>query len=137
MKLIFLFGLLLTFPMWAGAVDILVNKNVSLSSITPQALRAIASLRTTTWPDGGRIQLFVLDENHPAHVSLCKDVLHVHPYQLDQVWVRAVYTGTGVLPTKVESESEMIALVAATPFAIGYVLQRWPKNKRVRVLALD
>jgi len=78
-------------------------------------------MRTLTWPDGSNIQVFVLDDNDQEHISFCKHILGMLPYQLRRIWDRQVFSGTGIAPILVTSEQEMRERVAQTEGAIGYI----------------
>jgi ABC-type phosphate transport system substrate-binding protein len=89
----------------------------------PQAtLRAIFAMRMRQWPDDGSpITVFVLQPSDPLHAEFCKTVLDVFPYQLQRVWDRLVYSGTGQAPIELSSLEEMRKRIASTPGAIGYL----------------
>lgn len=74
-----------------------------------------------TWPDGTKIRVFVLSDDDPLHRSVSKEKLNVFPYQLRSIWDRLVFSGAGQAPIKVNSNEEMLAKVASTPGAIGYL----------------
>jgi hypothetical protein len=120
----------------AMAVDVIVHKDVLVSQIGLASARAIFGMRQVKWPDGSLIRVFVLGDQHPLHVALCKEELNIYPYQLRQSWDRLVYSGMAQAPRQVESEEEMAALVAATPGAIGYV-NKTKNNPSIRVLHVD
>ena len=69
------------------------------------------------------------------HQTVSKERLNVFPYQLRSQWDRLVYSGTGQAPTKVNSVEEMLAKVANTPGAIGY-LWRTDINENVSILQI-
>jgi ABC-type phosphate transport system substrate-binding protein len=93
-------------------------------------------MRMTKWPDGSAIRVFVLGGRNPAHIAFCKEILDVYPYQLQVSWDRLVYSGTGQAPIELDSEQEMLAQVAATPGAIGYLTRRMV-NDHVRILPVE
>lgn len=103
------------------AVELIVHPGVSLQSLSVNTARSLFGMRQTSWPDGNPVHIFVLPEQHALHASFCKETLNLYPYQLQQSWNRLVYSGTGQAPTEVSSEQEMLARVASTPGAIGYV----------------
>jgi hypothetical protein len=126
--------LLLSLP--AGAVEVIANKSVALASISLGSARAIFGMRQVKWPDGSLIRVFVLPDSNPVHGALCKERLSLYPYQLRQSWDRLIFSGMAQAPIEVASESEMLARVAATPGAIGY-LARPPQNDKVKVLYVE
>ena len=92
-------------------------------------------MRLRTWPDGTKIRVFVLSDEDDLHQTVSKERLNVFPYQLRSQWDRLVYSGTGQAPTKVNSVEEMLAKVANTPGAIGY-LWRTDINENVSILQI-
>ncbi|MEN8128590.1 MAG: hypothetical protein ABFS45_00055 [Pseudomonadota bacterium] len=127
--------LLSSLPQYTIAQEIIVNPNLSSEGIRLNALRAIFSMRLRSWPDGTPVQVFVMDDEARIHVSFTKQKLDVFPHQLRYFWDRLVYSGTGQAPTKVDSEQEMLKMVAATPGAIGYLTEEMIDNS-VQILDL-
>ena len=115
--------------------EIIVNPAVSEKTLSVNSLRSIFSMRLTTWPDGTKIRVFVLPDDDRLHQSVAKEKLNVFPYQLRSTWDRLVFSGTGQAPIKVNSSEEMLAKVASTPGAIGY-LWRANINENVNVLQI-
>jgi len=120
----------------AWAVVIIVNPNVSVTTLSQNAVRAMFAMKLLEWPDGQPVRVFVLPDDNPLHRAFCKEALDVYPYQLRQTWDRLVYSGTGQAPTEVGSEQEMLRKVASTPGALGYVRKIKPGD-RVRILTVD
>ncbi len=115
--------------------DVIVNPGVSEQTLSKNAVRAIFAMRLQTWPDGSPVKVFVLADDHPAHIGFSKEILNVFPYQLRAAWDRLVFSGTGQAPIEVSSEKEMRAKVAGTPGAIGY-LKGLTASEQVRVLQI-
>ncbi len=107
----------------AGTRDVSVYAHPSVDSafLTRNFLRAIFTLRVRTWPDGQPIRIFVLDDSDPLHIQFCQDQLGTYPYVLRKSWNRTTFTGTGLLPVRVDSIEDMRRKVDRTPGAIGYV----------------
>lgn len=118
------------------AVEIIINRNVESVPLSLANARALFGLRLTRWPDGTQVRVFVLPDNHPLHSRMSKEKLDLYPYQLRQTWDRLIYSGMAQAPTEVNSEEEMLAKVASTPGAIGYV-NKVRKNDLVKVLQVE
>jgi ABC-type phosphate transport system substrate-binding protein len=115
--------------------EVIVNPSVSEKTLSKGSLRAIFGMRLHNWPDGTAVRVFVLPDDSPLHATFSKEKLNVFPYQLRSAWDRLVFSGTGQAPDTVSSAEEMLARVASTPGAIGYL----PKSKidgRVHVLQI-
>lgn len=120
----------------AAGMEIIAHKTVPNSLIRLAEARAIFGMRQVKWPDGGLVRVFVLNDGNPLHGAFCKEQLNIYPYQLRQSWDRLIYSGMAQAPTEVASEAEMLARVAATPGAIGYV-SRANNNPAIRVLHVE
>lgn len=113
--------------------EIIVNPGVTENTVSGNVLRSIFSMRLKTWSDGTKIRVFVLADDDQLHQIVAKEKLNVFPYQLRSTWDRLVFSGTGQAPIKVNSNEEMLAKIASTPGAIGY-LWRANINETVNVL---
>lgn len=120
----------------ASAVEIITHRDVKTHSITLANARAIFGLRLPRWPDGKLVRVFVLPDQHPLHSRLSKEKLDLYPYQLRQTWDRLLFSGMAQAPVEVGDEEEMLAKVAATPGAIGYV-SKVKKNDPVNILEVE
>ncbi len=120
----------------AGAVDLIANKSVPYDTLSLSSVRSIFSMRTSSWPDGVSIHVFVFGDKSAEHSEFSKEILGVFPHQLRRAWNRQIFTGTGQAPTKVESEQEMIERVSQTPGAIGYISEG-NLNAQIRKIAVE
>lgn len=102
-------------------VEIYAHADIDQEYLKRNFLRAIFSLRVRTWPDGQPVRVFVLDDTDPLHIQFCQEHLATYPYVLRRSWNRTSYTGTGLLPVRVDSIEEMRRRVDRTQGAIGYV----------------
>ncbi|OQW40580.1 MAG: hypothetical protein A4S08_04260 [Proteobacteria bacterium SG_bin4] len=117
-----------------NSYEIVANPGVNEKILTVNSLRSIFSMRLKTWPDGTKIRVFVLSDDDELHQIFSKEKLNVFPYQLRSTWDRLVFSGTGQAPTKVSSNEEMLAKIASTPGAIGYL---WKANINENVNVLE
>ena len=108
-------------PLASADEVIIANPSVDVSEISANAARAIFGMRLRTWPDGQPIKVFVLNDQSSVHRSFAKQKLSIFSHQLRRAWDRLVYSGTGQSPNEVTSEQAMLARVATTPGAIGYI----------------
>jgi hypothetical protein len=111
---------------------VVVNHDVPMQSISLKKLRAIFAMKLRYWEEGKAITVFVLAKDDPIHAAFCKKILNIFPNQLESVWYRQVYTGTGQAPIEVASESELFERVKNTPGAIGYINN---KNENIQRLS--
>ncbi|MBN8447281.1 MAG: hypothetical protein J0M22_17595 [Gammaproteobacteria bacterium] len=103
------------------APKVIVNASVKVQQLSHAQLRSIYMMRQVLWPDGSAIKVFVLPNRSELHLQFCRQQLQLFPYQLDRVWQKLTYSGTGTPPTEVADSAKMRELVASTPGAIGYI----------------
>lgn len=103
------------------ATDLIVNQSVEAQNLKRSDVREIFSANRQYWADGEKISVYILAPTSNAHKRFCREILQMFPYQLERLWNQITYSGQGVPPVIVDSESRLIELVGATPGAIGYV----------------
>ena len=112
-----------------------------MQSMSLKKLRAIFAMKLRFWEEGKPITVLVLTKDDPIHAAFCKKILNIFPNQLESVWYRQVYTGTGQAPIEVASESELIERVKNTPGAIGYINNKNENIKRfsdeINIIKID
>lgn len=101
--------------------NIVVNNDVKLDTLSLKKLRSIFAMKSRYWSEGAPISVFVLAKDNELHGAFCKRILNIFPNQLESIWYRQVYTGTGEAPIEVSSETELIERVQTTSGAIGYI----------------
>jgi ABC-type phosphate transport system substrate-binding protein len=131
-----LIGLITLFGSNAAVSDVIANASVPGRSISASAIRNIYTLRQTSWPDRRPIVVFVLPDDHPAHLAFAKETLGIYPYRLRQTWDRLSYSGMSSPPIEVKDETEMRMRVRATPGAIGY-LSKDTSHDGIKTLTLE
>ena len=111
-------------PLFAVAAEspvIISHPSVSTQSLSRDAVLAMFAMHSRRWSNGQRVKVFVLEQDHPTHKVFATEVLGTYPYQLERIWRRLVYSGTGRAPQVCADEQEMLRKVMSTPGAIGYV----------------
>lgn len=118
MRLLSLMLLLVSLPL--SATKVVVHNSVPLEVLTQSQLRSIFTMRQTQWPDGSPIKVYVLPEADSQHQLFSRQQLHLFPYQLNMIWDRLSFSGTGARPTVVADEYMMLEQLKITPGSIGY-----------------
>lgn len=122
-------------PLETGpAVDVILSPSLTSTKLDRSLLRAVFTMRLRQWPDGSPIRVFVLPDNDPLSDQFYRERLGMYSYVLRRAWDRMVFTGTGLAPTVVHTEREMIERVRSTPGAIGYVRIREMSESDARLL---
>ncbi len=106
----------------ANAQDVIfvANRDVQVSAISASDLRAIFTGEKTRFADGSHAVPVIL-KGGPAHEVFVKNYCRETPEEFRAQWRKAIFTGQGAMPRAFDSESALIAYVAATSGAIGYV----------------
>jgi len=118
----FLLLLCLSFSNQLMAEPILIhNPNLKNENITPRSLTRIYSMQKKVWSNGQEVKVFMLPKNTKTHKTFVQRYLRMQPHQLDRLWHRLLFSGTGTIPQTVNSMEEMLEKVRETPGAIGYV----------------
>jgi len=118
----------------AHSVDVIVSPSLVSTKLDRGLLRAVFTMRVREWPDGSPVRVFVLPDSNPLSDQFYRERLGMYSYVLRRAWDRMVFTGTGLAPTVVQNEREMIDRVRSTPGAIGYVRDRELSESDARLL---
>ena len=104
---------------FAGDVKIIVNSSVSAESISASDLKNIF-LATSTGLGGSHVEP-VLEKGGPAHEAFLREYLGKTDAALQTYYRSLVFTGKGSMPKMLAGDNEVVAYVAQTKGAIGYV----------------
>lgn len=102
-------------------IFLIANASVKKRIFTRREIRAIFTMRLTQWPGGHPITVFVINDDRPAHIQFCKNILNIFPHQLRAAWNKLEFSGTGQGPIELSSQQEMQHALASTPGSIGYL----------------
>jgi ABC-type phosphate transport system substrate-binding protein len=100
-------------------VVVIAHPSVPLSTIDTETLMDIYMLTQTKWSDTTPIRVFALKKNARASETFYTHA-GLNVLTLNKQWLRVQLSGEGRAPTLV-NEDDMVARVAATPGAIGFV----------------
>ena len=114
---------MMTMAIPAQGITVITNASGDRSELQLTELRAIFTMKKRLWSDGQPVQVYVLTPEQDSHREFCKQVLGVFPRQLQSIWHRLVYSGTGEAPIELNSEQEMLEVISSTKGAIGYIQQ--------------
>lgn len=117
----------------AGPTVVIVGEGAAVESLSPDALKAIYTGKTTYWPNGQSVVIALLAEKTDDAV---KDISGMDPSQFRTFWQRMVFSGRGQQPKKVADAPALLALVASTKGAIA-VVPAGAVPKGVKILAVN
>jgi TonB family protein len=103
----------------AGDVKVIANPSVKAESISARELKSLY-LEEKSSINGTRVEP-VIERRGPAHEAFLRDYLGQTDDELQKYYEALVFTGRGSMPKTVSSDAEVVAYVAKTRGAIGYV----------------
>ena len=104
----------------AGDVIIIANKNAPASSMSKEDIRIVFLAKKDQWDNGQKID-FVILQDCPEHADFLMKYLKKTSSQFQRYFKTLIFTGKGRAPRAFKTEKELVAYVAATEGAIGYV----------------
>ncbi len=115
------FAVFFTFAAYSASAGILVvvNKGVAESSISKEELKRIYLGKQTRWGNGDKIKFSLLKTK--IIKDFTKKYLGLSIKSYFKYWKKIVFTGKGTMPPFYDKEDDMVAFVANTKGAIGFV----------------
>jgi len=107
-------------PALAGGVKIIANPSVKADSVSADEIKSVFLEETSSLRDGSHVEP-VLVRGGAAHEEFVKVYLGKSESDLQSYYRSMVFTGKGSMPKTVNSDAEVVAYVAKTKGAIGYV----------------
>lgn len=121
LKLFVVSGLLLVAgEATAQGVKVIANSSVQVTSISASDLKSVYLEEKSSLAGSGHVEP-VLAKGGPAHEAFLKQVLRRNDSDLQIYYRGLVFTGHGSIPKTLDSDEAVIAYVAKTRGAIGYV----------------
>ncbi len=105
---------------WAGDLKIVANPSVASSSVSADELKGVFLMTKTSLKDGSRVEP-VLAKGGAAHEGFLKSYIGKTESALETYYRSLVFTGKGNMPKVLAGDADVVAYVAKTKGAIGYV----------------
>ena len=115
-------------------VAVIAHRSVGEDTISKSQLLDFFTGDIKKWPDGGRVVVKNLKAKGAVRAAFY-DFLGKSPSRMKSIWLKKVLSGEGDPPESLETEDEVLAKVAATPGAIGFV-SKDTVNDKVKLLLL-
>ena len=119
----------------ATSPKIVVNPGVPGKSIKKQVLGQIFLRAVVKWGDGTPIRPVDRSLTSPLRIEFSRAFLGFTALEVQHHWRREISRGNIPPPVK-DSDEDVIAFVAASPGAIGYVSEATPTPETIRVLEI-
>jgi len=102
-------------------VIIIANRNVPENTLSRKEIKEIFLGKRVQWGDHSRIHAATL-RDAGIHKMFLKQYLEKSRAKWKRYWKRMIFTGRGMPPVSLGAEAEMLAYIAETESAVGYVL---------------
>jgi len=104
----------------AADVKVIANPSVGASSVSAEELKSVFLITKTSLSDGSHVEP-VLQKGGTAHEAFVKEYLGKNDSALQTYYRSLVFTGKASMPKTVAADADVVAYVAKTKGAIGYV----------------
>jgi len=104
----------------AGDIKVIANSSVGASAITADELKGVFLATKTALSDGSPVEPVVLKEGATRDAFL-KEYVGKTESAFETYFRSMVFTGKANMPKATSSDADMVAYVAKTKGAIGYV----------------
>jgi ABC-type phosphate transport system substrate-binding protein len=101
-------------------VLIIANPGVKADAVSKSELRDVFTGETKNLKEGGRV-MPVLLQGGAAHEAFLNEYIHMSETMMQTCWRRLAFSGQSTMPKSFASEAELVAYIARTSGAIGYV----------------
>ena len=119
----------------AGEVKVIANPSVKADAISAADLKRVFLEEKNSLADGTHVEP-VLGKDGPVHTAFRQEYLGLSEDDLQTYYRTLVFTGRGSMPKALGSDAEVVAYVARTRGAIGYVSSA-ASAEGVKTLAID
>lgn len=112
--------LCMCFNAQAADLKVIANASVGVSSMSSDELKGIFLATKTSLSDGSHLEP-VLEKGGATHEAFLKQYLGKTDAALQIYYRSLVFTGKAAMPKTVGTDAEVVAYVAKTKGAVGYV----------------
>ena len=104
----------------AAELKVIANPSVGVSSVSADELKAVFLATKTSLSDGSHVEP-ALQKGGAIHEAFVKEYLGKTDAALQTYYRSLVFTGKASMPKTLGSDAEVVAYVAKTKGAVGYV----------------
>ena len=114
--------LLLSLSSHAASAEVAIIVHPSNNDhIDDKMIKSMFLGKSKTFSNGAVIKAFNQEDGNITRDEFEQKVLNKSQAQIKAYWSKLVFTGKGIPPEKVNSDQEMVQVVASEAHAIGYV----------------
>lgn len=104
----------------AGDIKIIANSSVGAASVSAAELKGVFLATKTSLSDGSHVEPVLL-KGGATHTAFLKEHLGKTDSAMETYYRTLVFTGKASMPKTLASDADVVAYVAKTKGAIGYV----------------
>lgn len=104
----------------AADVKVIANPSVGASSVSVDELKGVFLATKSSLSDGSRVEP-VFEKGGPVHEAFVKEYLGKTDSALQTYYRSLVFTGKASMPKTLGDDAQVVAYVAKTKGAVGYV----------------
>lgn len=119
---------------FASDMLIIVNKGVSVSSVTKDELKRIYLGKMSRWENGDKVNFCLLETN--LLEDFTNNYLNYSAVNFFKYWKKRVFTGQGSMPPFFAKDEGVVNFVANTKGGIGFVPQN-ANTDSVKVITVE
>jgi len=102
-------------------VVVVGNKSSSVQSLSAKQVKNLFLGKSLKLPNGMKAEVVDLPSGDALRAEFYSKVIHKNPSQIKAYWAKRIFTGRGVPPKSLDSQSAVIDWVSGSPGRIGYV----------------
>ena len=134
-NLVLLAGVVVCAFAQAEEVLVIVHTDVAVETLAPETISEIYLGTRTKWDNEQTIRVAMLKKGE-IHEQFTEDIVKTTPSKLKKFWKKIVFTGAGTPPKIFKDEEDLVAFVAETEGAIGYIAKETP-HEGVKTVSLE
>lgn len=115
---------------------LIVNARNPVHEITRDQAARLFLKKSVTWSDGGSVTLVDQERDSKVREAFTQHVLGRSIDAVDIYWQSQIFSGKGVPPATKGSDAEVVAFVAADPYAMGYVATGTVLTREVHTVSI-
>ena len=104
----------------AANLKVIANSSVRVSAVSVDELKNVFLITKTSFSDGSHVEP-ILEKGGPTHEAFIKEYLGKSNAALQTYYRSLVFTGKASMPKTLAADAEVVAYVAKTKGAVGYV----------------
>lgn len=104
----------------ASGLKLIANESVTVSTVSVEEVKDVFLMTAPSLGGGGRV-VPVLEKGGPAHEAFLKEYLRKTDDALLTYYRSLLFTGRATMPKILNTDDEVVAYVAKTKGAVGYV----------------